>query len=153
MWYIGHIANAKTGFPVAAVDEGAPETWVVAVLSGPRLNRHVVNVNPSAHGGFPSNFVLADLDDGVAQTGGRNAREVSSGRADKVEMRNGHAPARFADGIVAVVVVRVGHEHVPFAVDHVGVEVVRSRWVVGIVPRVDPRWVRLVGDVDEGDQT
>ena len=75
---VGDVADAKPGFPVAAVHEGAAKSGVIGVFSGPGLNGHVVNVNPPAHGGLPRHFVFPNLDDGVAQSGGGNAGEVSS---------------------------------------------------------------------------
>ena len=76
---VSDIADAKPGFPVASVHEGAAKSRVVGVFSGPRLNGHVVNVNPPAHGGLPRHFVFSDLDDGVAQSRGGNTGEVPSG--------------------------------------------------------------------------
>ena len=116
------------------------------------MNRHVVNVNPAAHRGLPRHLVLADLHDGVAEAGCWNIREVASSRTHEVEVGNRHATASFPDGVVAVVVVGVGHEHVPLTIDHVRVEVVWAGGVVGIVPRINPRRVGLVRDVDERDR-
>ncbi len=66
-------------------------------------------------------------------------------------MGDGHAPAGFANGIVAILVIRVGHEHVPLTVDHVRVEVVWSAGVVDVVPRIHPRWICFVRYVNERD--
>ena len=110
-----------------------------------------MNVNPAAHRGLPRHFVLANLHDGVAEAGCWNIREIASSRAHEVEVGNRHATASFPDGVVAVVVVGVGHEHVPLTINHVRVEVMWAGGVVGIVPRINPRWVGLVCDVDERD--
>ena len=67
-------------------------------------------------------------------------------------MGDGHTAASLADGIVAVVVIRIGHEHVPLTVDHVRVQIVRAGRVIGVVPRINPGWVGLVRDINEGDR-
>ena len=146
---ISDVADSKTGFPIAAVDKRSAKAWVVGILAGPGLNRHVVDVDPAAHRGLPSNLVLTDLDDGMAEAGGRYAGEVASGRPHEVEVSDGHAAAGFTDGVVAVIVIGVGDEHVPLAVDHVGVEVVRAGGMVRIVPRINPRRVGFVRVIDE----
>ena len=64
-------------------------------------------------------------------------------------MSDGHSTARFANSVVALIVIGICYKEVPFTVDHVGVQIMRAAGVVNVVPRVNPSWIRFVGNVDD----
>ena len=46
-------------------------------------------------------------------------------------------------------VIWIRHENVPFSINHVGVEVVRSTWMICIIPSIDKRRFGLVSDINQ----
>ena len=134
MWNVGNIANSKPCFPVRAVNEGSAIAWIFGVFAWPSLYGHVVNVNPSSTGCFPSNFVFSDLDDRMTYTGCRDTWKCSRSTALKVEVSDGDTAACFTQCRVALLVIWVGYEYVPFPVNHVWVKVVWTTRVIDIVP-------------------
>ena len=134
MRYICDVSYPKACFPVRAVNKGSAIAWVFGVFTWPSLYSHVVNVNPATTGCFPSDFVFSDLDDGVTNTRCRNARKGARSASLKVEVSDGHTTAGFTQSRIALLVIRVGYENVPFSIDHVRVEVVRTTWMVDVVP-------------------
>ena len=84
---------------------------------------------------IPALRKLTDTDDdGVADTGSRDAWKRSSSTALEVEVSNGYATACFTQSRVALLVIWVRYEDVPFTVNHVWVEIVWTAWMVDIVP-------------------
>ena len=140
MWDVRDVENPQTRLPVGPIDVGPSETWVVGILAGPGLNRHVVDVYPAPERRLPADFGLSYL---------HYPRQVAV--AGEVEVGDGDASACVTLPHVARLVVGVGDEDVPLVVDHMGVEVMRSTRMVSIVPRVDPARVTLVRDVDQRD--
>ena len=100
-----------------------------------------MDVDPATPGRFPTDLRLSYLDD---------SRQVSVGC--EVEVGDGDASTGITLTDVAGLVFWIGDEDVPLIVYHVGVEVVRATRVVGVVPRVDPARVGLVGHVHECDR-
>jgi hypothetical protein len=59
---IANIEEPQASFPVRSIDVGSAIARVALVLTRPSLNGHIVNVDPTSKGSFPTYFCFANLD-------------------------------------------------------------------------------------------
>ena len=63
-------------------------------------------------------------------------------------MGDGNSTTGISLANVTCFIVWISHENVPLAIYHVGVEIVRSTWMISIIPSIDKGRVGLVSDID-----